>query len=142
MKKIAFACLVGALTLAATPAARAYITTSGGLSFNTGTPTPTLTITSPITLKITGTGFATSLIIRGWVTGDGTQNQVTTNPSGQMLSFSLGNYSGGVPGVSLIDNLDSANPQRHRQQRHLELSDLRQLWGHVDDSCPKLDLQP
>lgn len=96
--------------LVAASSAHAYVTTSGGVSFRTGVPTPTLMITAPITLSITTSGFAADLILRGWVVGDGTQSQVRPNPSGQMLFFTLGTYAGGVPLNYLIDNLDSATP--------------------------------
>ncbi len=85
------------------PAVRADITTSG--NFKTGSPTPTLNITAPITLPITASGNLNYLDISNWVTNDGTQDNTSASPSGQKLSYQINGGAIQTIGVSyLYDN--------------------------------------
>ena len=107
MKKYTCALLVSAVATAlSAPAARAYIRTSGGASFDTGTPTPTIQITAPITLTIATTGNVSFLAFDEWVTNDGSATNVLGTPSGQLLSYTLAGTAGTASITRLADNLN------------------------------------
>lgn len=95
--------LAATLATLITPSARAAILTSGGASFQTGTPTPTLQISAPITLTITTSGAVRLLAFDEWVTSDGSQSLVSS-PSVQTLSFTLAGTAGTATINFLADN--------------------------------------
>ena len=97
--------LLGALaTLAAASAGRASILTTG--NFQTGTPTPTLSLSTPVTLAITASDNVSGLVFDEWVTNDGTQNTAFTSPRPQTLSYQIDGGAVQTVGVGyLVDNL-------------------------------------
>lgn len=83
---------------------RAQITLSG--DFQTGTPTPTMTLVQDLELTVTtASTFAGWLVFEDWTVSDGTQTAVVTNPAPQSISFSLdGAPDATTNAVFLIDN--------------------------------------
>lgn len=106
----ALCCLLAAVAAMAFPAAaRAAITTSG--NFKTGSPTPTLSITTPFSLTITSTGSVQNLFFDEWVTSDGSPTSATPSPGNQTLSYQI---NGGTTQTVVLDgmwdNVGSSGP--------------------------------
>lgn len=87
--------------------ASAAVITSG--NFNSGSPAPTLEITSEISFAISVAGDLRGIAFNEWVTSDGAANTATVAPFGQTISYRI---NGGVsqiftPVNSVIDNAAS-----------------------------------
>ncbi len=108
MKTKHTAALAAAFAIATTAASQGAIVLSG--NFNTGTPTPTLTITQDITFNISVGGFPRILVFDEWTTSDGSQSFVFPTV-GQQFAYSLNgapaNNSFSMPDAGLGDNLTS-----------------------------------
>ena len=113
LRPFVLACVVAIVTVLAAPAARASIVTIG--NFETGTPTPTFTIGTPITISITASGSFAYLGLDEWVTNDGNENYDPPSPADQTISYRINGGPVLTLGVDyLIDNFsatyDSATP--------------------------------
>jgi hypothetical protein len=102
--KFALALATAAMLLS--PAARADIVTSG--NFKTGSPTPTLNITSSFTLTVSTTGSASYLDLSQWVTNDGNSTQTSAFPNGQTISYQINGGSAVTASVSILTDDDAA----------------------------------
>ena len=100
LRPLAFGCLAAALTALAAPVARASILTSG--NFKTGSPTPTFTFGTPITLSIATTGSLFFIDLDEWVTSDGTQDVLAPSPAGQTIAYQI---NGGAVQNAAVDVL-------------------------------------
>ena len=88
LRLLTLAMFAWALLAAPMQSARTAITTSG--NFKTGTPTPTLSITTPFTLTISTSGDIVAVAFDQWVTkSDGTRTPAQTSPSGQAVSYQI-----------------------------------------------------
>ena len=67
--------------------ARAAILTSG--NFKTGTPTPSFTITTPMTFVIASSGNVAFLVLDEWVTSDGGASTAYALDANQQFSYRL-----------------------------------------------------
>ena len=90
-------------TLFGLPAARASILTAG--NFQGGTPTPTLTISAPITLTINFNSPVMELAFVSWVFNDGNNDAVLPSPSTQNVSYLLDGVPGALRLHGLVDNV-------------------------------------
>lgn len=104
MRKLALVLFaaVGLATFVA-PASHASITTSG--SYQTGTPTPTLNITTRFSLTITTTGNFAFLVLDEWVTSDHTGDFASCFGTQSLLYQIDGSAAQSIVVRGLTDNL-------------------------------------
>jgi hypothetical protein len=116
--------------LAATATSRAAISVSG--NFQTGSPTPTLSIEWDIEFAITKSGQVAMLVFDEWVTSDGNLNNAHPASSSSLVYHIVGQPDDQSVGVlHLADNLtfDSGNVTEH--DGVLALYDLQVAEGDV-----------
>lgn len=117
-------------TLGLAQVAPAAVVTSGAASFDTGTPTPTLSITAPLIFTITRSGTVSDLVFDEWVTNDGNQTYVDTI-SIQTLSYSLDGNSGTVSVNRLFDNLSRTQSTITPNDGYIFVDDINVVAGQT-----------
>ena len=101
-----FAALAVAAACTLPVAAHAAVTTSGGASFDSGLPTPRLTITAPISFTVTTNDFNLSyFVLDEWVTSNGSEHQVNVSPSSQTFAYTLNGVAMTTAIGNFSDNL-------------------------------------
>ena len=104
------------------PAVCASVVTSGPVSFDTGTPTPTLSFSAPIILTITANGSIGGLVFDDWVTSDGNRTFANASPNSQTVAYTLNGTAGTSPIYGFIDNLNATAGAITANDGYLELS--------------------